>query len=1218
MRTYLAIVEDTAESDLLNLEENRVEGSCEWLLSLRQFDKWQDGLEEHKRFFCLKGIPGAGKSVIATVVIRHFETTNRYCSYFFFRQSDRENSTVSAFLRSIAFQMARSNTKIRESLMDLQQEDSVLNKDDSRAIWQKVYVRCILPTEFDQPHYWVIDALDECSDYEMLVMFLAKIDPSFPLRILFTSRPGPHIQDLFHPMIEKKQVFWETISKIQTNTDIRQFFQTFQSQLPRRNLIDDLVEQSSGSFLWATLILKRLSKADTEKDIQRIIKEVPAGMCELYDQILRKISREKDSTTTKAILTWTVCVIRPLSVGELKDALYQDIGQEILDLEKTIAKRCGDLVYVDSLGKVHVVHATAKQFLLNNAKFTIQQSIGHSQLTRTCLSYLVSSELKPPAVQTRQSSSSRVGKRSRLLEYACAAFSDHLIGSDLQDSTVNELSQLLSRFLKTNVLSWIEIISRSGDLSHLINAAKHFKLYFERCKERDSNIAAYCQQEMYCWATDLVHLVAVFGKNLLDHPEAIFFLIPPVCPPQSSIFKQFGSVPQGLSLKGLSSSGWDERLSSIHFAGTVATAIACSPTRIAVGLENGDLVLYHTATYQEAGKQSHAEEITLLKFTDTGNLLASSGRKAINIWEIKTGQKLQMLPLPFEVISLCFLDEKVLRGVTRKNHYLSWDVETGKDKDPILLQGPDLNVWSSNFQKPIAKARFSAELRILAIAHHGDPIWLWDLEENAWLAGHCRKHSGDVGSVNDMVFSPDPSASLLATAYSDGDLVLYDVWSQEQKAIAHDVGSQILEVSPDGRTLASGNSSSIQIFELNNLKLIYVMGLADYPVSGLAFSSESDHLIGIRGNQCNIWDPYVLVPPSAKPANSVNTPVSKPEKIVTAKSSQEYNVITSIVCYPDSQYIFCGRASGAIDVYDTIDTKMVQEICKHDVAIGHLAVCSSDVLASVDTSTYASVRKFRRPSTGNTGNWVVKGLWAERIAHPVKQIVLSSMGDKLLILTTKKMVFVTTGHDTGPQPVEITYPDAYWSQSPSNPNHLLALDYHAIHVWEWDSRRERISPDNALPRDFQTQHGKPHGSGLSVLLKLSHGLLRLNEALISRSSRRHQSISTENSAESSSKGSSAKESAFDALGANVALVIGLHRSELLFLDTDAWICSVGLDDFYLRQYKRHFFLPFDWLDIQTELVINVTHTGDVVVGKGGEVAVFHNGLGYGTVRRLQA
>ena len=1114
--------------------------------------------------------------------------------------------------------MARGNAKIRESLTELAQEDSALNKDDSRAIWQKIYVGCIFRAELPQPHFWVIDALDECSDFEGLITFLAKIDPEFPLRIFLTSRPEREIHDLFRPMIEKKHLLRETISTAASSADIKQFFEAKQSQLPRRRLIDELVERSAGSFLWATLILKGLPQADTEEDIQHIMSEVPKGMDQLYDQILRNISRRNDSTITKAILTWTVCSTRPLSVGELKDALDFDIGRQILDMKRTIAKHCGHLVDVDRSEKVQVVHATARHFLLNSANsrtLAIQEPIGNSQLARTCLSYLVSKELKPPEFATRQYSSSRNRNRSCFLEYACTAFSDHLVGSDTEASTVDGLSELLSLFLKTNVLSWIEFVSRSGDLSHLINAAKHFKLYPDLCKSQDTTLALSCHQALHSWATDLVHLVARLGKNMLNHPEAIYFLIPSICPSQSSIFKQFGTNPSGFSVKGLPPSGWDERLSSINFGETAATAIACSPNRIAVGLENGDLILYHTTTYQEAGKKSHGEEIKLLQFTDTSNLLASSGRKQINIWEIKTGQHLHLIPLPFEVISLCFDEQKILRGVTRQSHYLSWDVETGVDREHFQLQEPDPNERLNIFRRQIAKACFSAELNLLAIAHRGDPIWLWDLEESTWLPGSCRKHSGNVCPVNDMIFGPKSASNLLATGYSDGDLVLYDVKSQEQKATAHNVGPQVLAVSPDGRTLASGNSSSIQIFDLETLTLIYIMELADYQVSGLAFSSESDRLVDIRDDQCDIWDPSVLVRSSAKPADNVDIRVSVPQKIVTSESSQEHNVITSIVCYPDSEYIFCGRASGAVDLYDTNATRVVQQMCKHDVAIEFLATCSADVLASVDTSTYASVRRFRR---SNNSAWVVKDrLWAKRMTHPVKQIILSPSGGKLLVITTKAMVIVNIGHDSERQPIDVIHAGAYWAQSPSNSNLLLAHEYQDIHVWDWDLRREQpSSPYTGLSSEFRTQDGNSIRSIRPVLLKLADMLLRLKVAPTSRRIRQLQSSSTV-SAEGSSADPSSIGNAFDMLGEKVELIIGLHGLKLLFLDTETWICSVKLDDFYECQYKRHFFLPFDWLSIQTELVIEVTSGGDVVIGKGGEVAVFHNGLSVGTLRRLR-
>ena len=1174
---------------------------------------------------------------MTTAVIRHFEASNRYCSYFFFRESGETNSTVSALLRSIAFQMARDNAKIREALVELQQEDPNLPKDDSRTIWEKVYARCILRADLPQPHYWVIDAVDECSDYEALISFLAKIDPSFPLRVFITSRSTRNTHDSFLQAIDDDMVTFEEIST-DSSKDIKHFFQSNVRLLPRKQLIDDLVRKSDGSFMWANLVLKDLRRADTEEDIQRITRDVPKGMDRLYEQILKKMSHEENPTLTRAILTWTVCSIRPLTVTKLTKAVDFHLGQKLFDLSRTIDKHCGDLVYVDKSQKVQFVHATVREHLLKHAgstKFAIDLSVGHRELAHTCLSYLLSDILKLPKYPSLKVDPARYENyQSSFMKYACKRFSNHLVESvsnDLLESVsnnlvesetefktrlaaVDELSKELSQFLNKNVLSWIEIVARRGDLSPLVTAAKHFELYLEGCKVLAPKIQLEdtVQQEIGSWATDLVHLVARFGKNLLDHPEAIFFLIPPICPRQSSIFKLIGDKSSYLRVKGLSSTGWDERLSCINYSETSARAVAYGRSRIAVGLMDGKLILYYTTTYQKAWEGDHEEEVTQLQFTTSGKLLASSGRTKIKIWEAKTAQRLRKIPLGHELIRLCFHDDTILRGLTRKGHCLAWEVNTDGDPKIKEISEPDVH-GRSHYKHLIVKARFSAEHRILAIAYHGDPIWLWDLERDEWLPGSCWKHldtTGCVCDINDLVFNPGSAPVTLAAAYSDGDLVLYDVASRKLKVTCDDVHSQILAVSPDGRILASGSSSCVQLFDFQTLKRIYIMEFSDYPISGLAFSGESNRFVDIRGHQCNIWEPSVLVQPSI--ATSDKRSLSAPVKVVTAATRQEENIITTIACDPDSHYIFCGRANGVVDLYDIEGAKVTQEICTHEVAVNLLSACSSGVLVSADTSTYISVRRFRRSSASD---WVIRPIWSKRMKFPISQIVLSTQGDKLLIITSKTMTVLSIAQYSARESNEIKsmYSDAFWSQSPSNPDHLVAHQYQSRHYWDWDLGEEsKVTTNPSF--NFRSRPEESTGPTRPVLLHLADGLLGLM-SVSPRPRQSHHGHSASGSERTMRNWT--EDGALDLLGANVELVIGLYGAKLLFLDTDLWICSVEAESLDKCQYKRHFFLPFHWLSIQSQPVIKVTRGGQLVVGKEGEVAVFENGLHFGTLRHLK-
>ena len=116
---------------------------------------------------------------------------------------------------------------------------------------------------------------------------------------------------------------------------------------------------------------------------------------------------------------------------------------------------CGHLITVDKFGRVQLVHGTAREFLLNKdleSEFAINKTEAHTRLARACLKYLTREEMKPPRTSRRGSVNDIIGKRAAFSAYACAAFSYHLARAN---PLANDVIDLVDKFLKINVLSWI-------------------------------------------------------------------------------------------------------------------------------------------------------------------------------------------------------------------------------------------------------------------------------------------------------------------------------------------------------------------------------------------------------------------------------------------------------------------------------------------------------------------------------------------------------------------------------------------------------------------------------------------------------------------------------------------------------------------------------------------------------------------------------------------
>ena len=141
---YLGIPH-SRQYELSALEDNKVTGSCEWLTNRSNFQQWQF-LDESPRYFWLKGRPATGKSVLSSHVIKTLEGTR--CSYYFFKHGNQERSSLSGCFRSIAYQMGGLSLSIREKLLEIVQDDSILDKDDYEYIWRKLFMGGIFSATF--------------------------------------------------------------------------------------------------------------------------------------------------------------------------------------------------------------------------------------------------------------------------------------------------------------------------------------------------------------------------------------------------------------------------------------------------------------------------------------------------------------------------------------------------------------------------------------------------------------------------------------------------------------------------------------------------------------------------------------------------------------------------------------------------------------------------------------------------------------------------------------------------------------------------------------------------------------------------------------------------------------------------------------------------------------------------------------------------------------
>lgn len=1239
LEQYLEVSEKL-EDDLVTIEDARMSGTCEWFSAKESYLKWSGSAPEAPSVLWVTGKPAAGKSVLAGYTIGQLQKSNAHCSYFFFKYGDKSKSRLSACLRSLAFQMACSNAQVRETILEMQKDGIKLDNDNERHIWRTLFLCGIFQTQISR-HYWVIDALDECMNFvSFFDPVLAKLDESIPLRIMITSRETPELERNFFNL-GTHRVQHERISTADTLPDIKLLVEAkaksvlLKDDKDRATLVEKILRKSEGSFLWTVLVLSELSNSYGEEEINQALEDIPRNMEPLYQRTLELMTRATGGRKlAKAILTWATCAARPLTTKELDEALKLDVKDNFPNLQESISALCGHLATVDKFGRVQMVHGTAREFLLNadlDSEFAINKTEAHTRIARACLTYLTGEEMKPPRTSRRGSAKEIAGKRTEFSVYACAAFSYHLAKAD---PLAHDVLVLVDNFLKSNVLSWIEVIAQTKNLLPLIRVAKNLRTYLGSCATERSPLDR-SMQRIKGWTTDFIRIVAKFADALTTSPSAIYSLILPFCPTESTIHK-IANPGRRLSVVGLSNVHWDDRLSCIDFHEGQTSAVCLGDEFFAVGLTTGTVALYHATSCQEYKVLNHGEAVKILLFKSKTVLMASCGMKTIRIWDTCSGEVVYSFQATQRFIGLAF-DKGLLIAASSKNFLASWDLDNDGAPQPDRPwndSGEHLNTRS--LPTPCAIS-IAMSHKMLAVAYSGRPITLWDLEDDIYYGGCGKKlASGKTSThmVTALVFNPNPNIGLLVASYLDGDLVLLDPFN-DQELESFRASCHTLAASPDGRLLAgSAGGGIIQIYEFDTLRLLYRVKSSNFYIKQLAFSRDSLHFSDIRGSHFNVWEPAILLRDSVGDDSSEGTSTSLVDVVISDTRAK----INAMVLHPKGEFVFCGKDDGSVSLYDLETGAEVRTLYRHKSLVRILTWWpQSDTIMSVDASNGIftwNLKKSRKEG------WVAdRILFQSRLdcGQSVIQALAGEAAGKFVLSTHKSDHLWSID---GQQEDVRTYSDRpgirKWVQHPQSPLHMICVEGAAARIYAWKDWSEIMSvPLTTDVTRLQLKSVTPYISGRQrrILLELSQldgspdtrGLHLLDGARFNiENAPAKEAISEDIKGREDAENDSIVEEAavtastplfgpqLAALAHRVSHVVGLgDANQLVFLDTHSWVCSADLEGLTNSSvsYSRHFFVPYDWFAGTRDVICAVAQR-DVLFARNDDVAIIKGGLEY--------
>ena len=387
---------------------------------------WIQAIEESETILWLYGSAGAGKSAIAQTIAEMCAELGLLVASFFFSRSSQLRNNERRLIPSIAYQLALSIPATRSYIESAVQIDpSIFDRSLDTQI-ETLIIRPlnnayagVNPAETKQwPKLIVIDGLDECHGSSVqcsLIRLVSKalIHIPVPLILLVASRPEPHIRTTFN-LLSKSHASRRIVldNSYEPDADIKEFLLSRFDEIkahhqlaayipeswPPAEIINQLVQKSSGQFIYASTVMKYLESPDHRpmKRLDVIIglksadgdvpyKELDA----LYSYIFSCV---EDFATTLRILGFLFFKSWFWLIAVTPDFLAHLFGLDEEDIHLCLSK-LHSLLSIPSFSSsdtpgIQPMHASLQDFLvdkLRSRKYYLDEEAFHTDLARRCV-----------------------------------------------------------------------------------------------------------------------------------------------------------------------------------------------------------------------------------------------------------------------------------------------------------------------------------------------------------------------------------------------------------------------------------------------------------------------------------------------------------------------------------------------------------------------------------------------------------------------------------------------------------------------------------------------------------------------------------------------------------------------------------------------------------------------------------------------------------------